>query len=150
MTKCYYIHFTPQTRAKTEDTNVQLNLEIDGFPIKRCTETKFLGVIIDDKLNWDAHIKYLKRKLSYAVATLSRIREGIPNHLHRDLYYTLFESHLSYCISAWGSAAQFRIKTLWVTQKHCIRVLFGDKAAYLEKKEHLCMSKASWAAEPWY
>ena len=93
-----------------------------------------MGVIIDDKLNWDAHIRYLKRKLSYAVATLNRIRDGIPSNLHRDLYYTLFESHLSYCISAWGSAAQFRINTLWVVQKHCVRVLFGDKAAYLGKK----------------
>ena len=134
MTKCCYIHFKPQTRAKTVEADGQLNLEIDGFPIKRCTETKFLGVIIDDKLNWDAHIKYLRRKLSYAVATLNRIRDGIPCHLHRDLYYTLFESHLSYCISAWGSAAQFRINTLWVAQKHCVRVLFGNKAAYLEKK----------------
>jgi hypothetical protein len=95
---------------------------------------KFLGVIIDDKLNWDAHIKILKRKLGYAVATLNRIKDGIPNHLHRDLYYTLFESHLSYCISAWGSAAQFRINTLRVAQKHCVRVLFGNKSAYLEKK----------------
>jgi len=135
MSKCCYIHFKPPVRCKTEDTDhTQLNLEIDGFPIKQCTETKFLGVIIDEKLNWDAHIKYLKRKLGYATATLNRIRDGIPNHLHRDLYYTLFESHLSYCISAWGSAAQFRINTLWVAQKHCIRVLFGDKTAYLEKK----------------
>ena len=134
MTKCCYIHFKPQTRAKTDDADAQLNLKLDDFPIKQCTETKFLGVIIDDKLNWDAHIKYLKRKLGYSVATLNRIKDSIPNHLHRDLYYTLFESHLSYCISAWGSAAQFRINTLWVAQKHCVRVLFGNKSAYLEKK----------------
>ena len=133
MSKCCYIHFKPQIRLSQEQHS-ELKLEIDGFPIKQCTETRFLGVIIDDKLNWDAHIKYLKRKLNYAAATLNRIRDSIPSHLHRNLYYTLFESHMSYCISAWGSAAQFRINSLWMVQKHCIRVLFGDKAAYLDKK----------------
>ena len=134
MSKCCYIHFKPYTRSENHEPCANLELEIEGFRIKQCTETRFLGVIIDDKLNWDAHIKYLKRKLNYAVATLNRIRDSIPNHLHRDLYYTLFESHMSYCISAWGSAAQFRINSLWMIQKHCVRILFGNKVAYLEKK----------------
>ena len=132
MSKCCYIHFKPCNTIAHEPYS-DLKLEIDEFEIKRCTETRFLGVIIDDKLNWDAHIKHLKRKLNHASATLNRIRDSIPKHLHRDLYYTLFESHLSYCISVWGSAAQHRISSLWTIQKHCIRVLFGDKAAYLDK-----------------
>ena len=133
MSKCCYIHFKPHV-TKLDEEDVNIKLEIDGFQIKQCTETRFLGVIIDDKLNWEAHVKFLKRKLNYAAATLNRIKDSIPSHLHRDLYYTLFESHLSYCISAWGSAAQFRINSLWMIQKHCIRILFGDKIAYLDKK----------------
>ncbi len=64
---------------------------------------------------------------------MNRIRDCIPKHLHRDLYYTLFESHLSYCISVWGGAAKHRISSLWAAQKHCLRVLFCDKEAYLNK-----------------
>ena len=59
--------------------------------------------------------------------------DSIPKHLHRNLYYTLFESHLSYCISVWGAAAQYRISSLWTIQKQCIRVLFGDREAFLDK-----------------
>ena len=59
--------------------------------------------------------------------------DSIPKHLHRNLYYTLFESHLSYCISVWGSAAQYRISSLWNIQKKCIRVLFGNREAFLDK-----------------
>jgi hypothetical protein len=132
MTKCCYMHFKPKS-AKTSDENQDLRLEIDSFVLKKCTETRFLGVIIDEQLNWDAHIKHLKRKLNYAIATLNRIMDSIPKHLHRNLYYTLFESHLSYCISVWGSAAQYRISSLWNIQKKCIRVLFGDREAFLDK-----------------
>ncbi len=115
------------------DKSTDLKLEIHGIPIKQYTETRFLGVIIDDKLNWDAHIRHLKRKLNYAIATLYRIEDCVPKHLHTDLYHTLFESHLSYCISVWGSATQQRISKLWTTQKKCIRVLFGDREEYLNK-----------------
>ena len=33
----------------------------------------------------------------------------------------------------WGSAAKKHIDRIFKTQKHCIRVLFGDRQAYLEK-----------------
>jgi len=117
------------------DKNNELNLElkIDGLTIKQCSQTRFLGVIIDEKLNWDAHFKFLKRKLNYAMSTLYRIMDSIPKEIHRDLYYTLFESHLSYCISVWGDAAQFRISSLWTVQKQCVRILFGDRDAFHDK-----------------
>ena len=57
--------------------------------------------------------------------------DSIPKELHRNLYYTLFES--SYCISVWGGATKFRIQNLWTTQKQCIRILFGDKESYRDK-----------------
>ena len=61
------------------------------------------------------------------------MKDSLPKHIHRELYYTLFESHLSYCISVWGGAAQCRITPLWTAQKQCIRVLFGNTEAYLDK-----------------
>ena len=47
--------------------------------------------------------------------------------------HTLFESHLSYGITVWGGVAQNRLRPLFITQKHCIRIMFGDTAAYLDK-----------------
>ena len=133
MSKCCFMHFKPKSASSDESENSDLKLEIDGFTIKKCSQTRFLGVIIDERLNWDAHIKFLKRKLNYAMSTLYRIMDSIPKEIHRELYYTLFESHLSYCISVWGNAAQFRISSLWTLQKQCIRMLFGDRDAFLDK-----------------
>ena len=45
----------------------------------------------------------------------------------------IFESHLSYCISVWGGAAKTRISLIFTAQKYCLRVLFGDRDAYLNK-----------------
>ena len=134
MTKCCYIHFKPNSKCKKmPNSDSNYNLYLDNFPIKKTTATKFLGVTIDENLNWEVHSKDLRRKLNYATATLNKMRDAVPKHLHKDLYHTLFESHLTYCISVWGKAAKARITPLWNAQKHCIRVLFGDREAYLNK-----------------
>ena len=84
-------------------------------------------------MSWNPHIKDIKRKLNYATATLNRIQNFVPEHMHKDLYYTLFESHLSYCISVWGGISQNKLSSLFSTQKQCLRILFGDRNAFLDK-----------------
>ena len=134
MSKCCYIHFKPKALKHHKNETLQEQvLYIDNFPIKKVNETKFLGVIIDEKLSWDPHITALRRKLNYASAILYRIRDSIPIHLRKDLYHTLYESHLSYCISVWGGSALSKTARLWISQKHCLRLLFGDKEAFLNK-----------------
>ena len=103
MSKCCYIHFRPNRfKRQNEATPSDNNLFIDNFPILKVSETKFLGVIIDENLSWDSHLTALRRKLGYAASTLYRIRDNVPLYLRKDLYHTLYESHLTYCISAWG------------------------------------------------
>ena len=133
MTKCCYIHFKPSKAYMSKPNDNELKLYIDNFPIKKTDKTRFLGVIIEENLSWDPHITSLKRTLNYASATLYRIRDSVPPNLHKELYHTLFESHLTYCVSVWGNAPAYQISKLWTAQKHCVRVLFGDKQAYLDK-----------------
>ena len=131
--KCCFIHFKPQSYHDGKQDTEPPKLLIDNFPIKKLSHAKFLGVIIDEKLSWEQHILDLKRKLSYATYTLNHIKDNLPKELHKDLYHTLFESHLAYCISVWGGCSKTKLLPIWNAQKHCIRVLFGDKTAYLDK-----------------
>ena len=49
------------------------------------------------------------------------------------MYHTLFESHMSYGITVWGLVSHSKLSKLFLLQKHCIRIMFGDKEAYLDK-----------------
>ena len=134
MSKCCYIHFKPNSKISNENESTEgLKLKINDYCLKKVKTAKFLGVTIDENLNWDVHLKEVKRKLNYAIATLSRIKTFVPDYLHKDLYYTLFESRLTYCISVWGSIAQYKMNELHVLQKKCVRILFGNHKAYLDK-----------------
>ena len=130
MSKCCYIHFKPNKTREHDPSNF---LSLDGVPIKKTSTAKFLGVTIDEQLTWDPHVTALRQKLGYASSILNKIRDSVPTELHRDLYHTLFESHLTYCISVWGGAPSCTTDKLFTSQKHCGRILFGNKQEYLEK-----------------
>ena len=134
MSKCCYMYFNPYILKKIKDAD-QNNpqLYINGIPIKHVTSTRFLGVVIDEKLTWSDHIEQLCKKLNCQAGILNRIKECVPSDLYRDLYFTLFESHLTYCISVWGGVGENRLDPLFVIQKRCIRILFGNKETFLDK-----------------
>ena len=53
-------HYMIFSRKKS---NYQLDLRIDNQTVDETLTTKFLGVYIDNKLNWKAHISYVGGKL---------------------------------------------------------------------------------------
>ena len=133
--KCCYMYFKPNNK-----NNKSNPVEDDSYSIllgqniiKRVTETKFLGVIIDENLNWQPHLNYLNSKLKCEVGKLNRMKYVIPSELYKNLYHTLFESHLAYGITAWGGVSRSKLEPIFVTQKKCLRILFGDREAYIDK-----------------
>ena len=127
--KCCYMYFNHSNVDPGCDTSLILNNRV----IEKVSETKFLGVIIDDKLNWVPHVNNLITKLRSCTGRICRFKDNIPQELHKDIYHTLFESHLGFAISVWGGLSKNRLQPLFVTQKKCIRILFGDNEAYKDK-----------------
>ena len=59
MGKCSYMYFSPSKKfIKTLDYNLYPLYVADKL-IAQVSETKFLGVVIDEKLTWLSHINYL-------------------------------------------------------------------------------------------
>ena len=60
---------------------------------------KHLGIRIDNKLNWKAHINDIALKLIRANAMLYKVRDFVDAGILKSIYYALFESHIHYvCI----------------------------------------------------
>jgi hypothetical protein len=131
------MYFPPSKRENTDldDEADSQFLSINGMLIKRVTETKFLGVIIDDKLSWRPHIASLNKKLRSICGRIYRIKKFLPESLYKQLYHSLFESHLGFAITVWGGVSENQLKSLFITQKKCIRILFGDHESYTGKFE---------------
>ena len=64
---------------------------------------KYLGLNIDDKLNFKEHIKIVERKVACAVGILANSKHYLPRDILLQLYHALIDCHLIYAIPAWGS-----------------------------------------------
>ena len=128
--KVFYMHFKPN---HANSLCSDLNLTLCGKTVTQVKETKFLGVIIDEKFNWIPHVNYLENKPRSCIGMICRIRHYIPESMYKSIYHTLFESHLSYGITVWGGIPKNKLESLFILQKRCIRILFGDRASYLDK-----------------
>ena len=79
--------------------------------------------------------RYLAYKLRSYLSNrkLKSMRDNIPEEHYKPLYYALFESHMTYCITVFGTTSKSCSEQLFKIQKHCIRILFGDLEKYLDK-----------------
>ena len=114
--KCCYMYFSPNKRSQN-DTDADLNnqnLTINSKIISRVSHTKFLGVTIDDKLSWKPHIQLLNKKLRSICGRIYRIKNCLPESLYKQIYHSLFESHLSYAISVWGGISSNQLKDTFI------------------------------------
>jgi hypothetical protein len=105
---------------KNEDTN--FTISINDITIERVSSCKFLGVLIDSKLNWKKHITYLQSKLSCAIGLIYRIRYKINKGIFLLIYNALIGSHLSYCNIVWGSTYHTSLNSLFILQKKAIKI----------------------------
>ena len=97
--------------------------------IKSVETTKFLGVILDNKLSWKNHYEQLKCKILRNYALLCRSKNLLNMQGMKMLYYAQIYSHLSYCVVLWGSmlSSTFR-KKLQTLQNKCVQLLNINKS----------------------
>ena len=83
-------------------------IEIDGRPIRRVDETKFLGVYLDKNVSWRSHISNIITKISQTVGIIGRARRSMGSEQLILLYNTMVLPHLQYCLINWGNFKEDR------------------------------------------
>ena len=80
--------------------NAQFDITIN-ISISRVRVAKFLGILIDEQLNWKDHIANVKSKLSKSTAILYKCSHVIDSQSMHILYSSLFLPYVSYCSEIW-------------------------------------------------
>ena len=121
--------------AFTNSPYEPVSVTVNNQTINEVTETKFLGVILDNKLCWDAHIKHISNKMSKSVSILKMLKYTFPTKALKTIYHSLIYPYFNYCNLIWGSAASSHLNSITLIQKKCIRII--SKAGYYDHTEPL-------------
>ena len=119
--KTQYIVFTKKLCPKTLKHNLRIGDEL----IANVKEAKFLGMILDNRLNWHSHIAKIRTKLSSSIFGISRVKTLLPRHSLISLYYSMFQSFIDYGLCLWGGSHQSYVKQIFTMQKKVIRMING-------------------------
>ena len=79
-------------------------ISLNSIDIKQIKSIKYLGIYIDENLNWSCHIQHLSLQLARYSGLLYRIRSFLDWNTLCMLYYSLTHSRIQYGIVAWGTA----------------------------------------------
>ena len=97
--------------------DIEFEIEIENEPLVQVSETKFLGLIIDNSLNWKSHFQFLKNKLLKIYWIIKNVSFCLNESAMIKLYYALFYPHLIYCLEIWGHTYKSNIDCIHVIKK---------------------------------
>ena len=104
---------------------LDVKIQISNIEITRVKVTKFLGVLIDEKLSWNEHIALVKSKISKSIFLLNRAKQVLNNRALHTLYNSIVLPYLSYCCEIWGNTYKSRLNCIVLLQKRAMRIVHG-------------------------
>jgi len=133
--KTNYCIFRPRKTNETCKENITLRLI--NHDIKLVHSCRYLGVMIDDALNWKEHIEYIYKKIIKFTSLFYKLREIMPVGVMKRLYFALVYPHLLYGIELYANTCPTYIDQLTKLNNRILRITFREKRT---RKSDSCIS----------
>ena len=104
--KTHFIIF----HKKRGKITLQNDLIIDDVVINRTNHTRFLGVMVDQHLTFESHVKYIKGKISRGIGILDKAKRILKASSLLTLYYAFIHPYFTYWTSTvyWCIASKLK------------------------------------------
>ena len=119
--KCQVIQITNKTKHKLNQT-----YNIHNIPLQPTKAAKYLGVTIDNKLNFNTHISEITRKANSTLSFVSRNFHKCPPRTKEHCIKALVHPILNYGSSVWDPHTQSNISKLEKINKRAARFVTGN------------------------
>ena len=106
--------------------HVLYNVSIRGHVVDRVNVSKFLGVFIDERLNFKFHVNSLRKKISRSVGILKRVSYFVPANILKNLYYSFLYPHFVYGVVVWGGTGSCNTRKMSSLHSRALLTVFGS------------------------
>ena len=115
--KTNFIHF----RGRKSNDNESINISLNGTQIERKVCAKFLGVYINEKLDWKDQVNHITTPISRNIGVLYKVKYFVAPNILLMLYNTLILPYISYCNILWATTKGLTNNVL-LLQKKAMRI----------------------------
>ena len=95
--------------------------------IKRASSIKYLGITLDEFLNWNEHVTNIIKSLNSLFSVFYNIRRYLTIEHIKMIYYTMIYSRIKYGICAYGFAKKENMDKVQILQNKLLKVLLEKK-----------------------
>lgn len=124
--KTKFVDFHLRRNSCSNSSGVVLCDEVE---LNASEDVTYLGVILDDRLNYSKHIDKVCRKVNSSVFLLRRLSCLGSRELLITAYYGCVYPFLAYCVPVWGAAGTSGLDRVFKVQKRAIRAIFGLRSS---------------------
>ena len=141
----------------TKDYQFSSRLTLENEVLETISETKLLGVMINDKLTWDSNTSFIVKRANARMRMLHKLVEfNIPRQDLITIYILYIRSVLEQSCQVWHSSLSFENLTdLERVKKNALKIILkGDYVSYehaletvdleclVERRDKLCLKFA--------
>ncbi len=118
--KTNYMIFSP-SKAAVESSDI--SLYINASQIKKVTVTKYLGIHIDENLDWKIHIQDICQTLRKYVGVFYKLSQKLPIRVLKMLYFALIYPRILYAIEIYANTYMTYLHDLFVLNNRILRIM---------------------------
>lgn len=108
------------------------NFTCDDHVVSKCEQMELLGVTLDNKLKFEAHIQKVCRKVGQQLSALHRLKKILPLETRRDIYFAFILPHFNYCSETWHHCSKRNTSKLEKINERAVRLVFNDNSTHYE------------------
>ena len=112
---------------KINKIEVHEPLRLNDSNTKRVMNTKSLGNIIDQGLNWERQYKTVYNKSRGSLQSLRRLKSILPLFSLSNVYRALMESHMRCADAIWGSLSNSKLESLQRLQDRAVSMIHTSR-----------------------
>ena len=102
---------------------IKIEITLNNQSLKEVDNAKYLGILIDNKLNWLPQINAVKLKVSKGLGLLAKIRHYVPSETARSLYFSFVNAHTDYNLLNWGMASPSNLQPIHTKINKSLRII---------------------------
>ena len=114
---------TKAKRKALDKSNQNLQVKINGTELEAVSKIKYLGLLLDNSLDWKDQDQAVSLKVSRWLGILKHAKNFLPFSALTSLYTSIVEPHFRYCCSVWGCAGTTEINRLQKFQNRAARMV---------------------------
>ena len=104
--------------------------------IQRVNEIKYLGLVLDEKLNWNEHVQSICNSLLKYFGIFNHIKNKVNRKTARQLYFAFVFSRIKYGIEIYGNCSDGNKNKLQTMQNKLLKLLLQLERLTPTKKLH--------------